>query len=181
MPDVLPSAAPGSMSAGASAAGGAAKGFSSALGASSLSSGAAAGIGAAGALVGGLGKHLISDGYSNDVGNAVADIGGAAGGVVGFFNPVIGAIFSAGTGTIGGLINRAFSIKTNPTKLANAKNAINYYNSTNFKAKSFDDLTPIASFGFQNPYKSGWFKSADDDNAEIKHQFLTAKDFATRG
>ena len=175
MPDVLPGAAPELI------AGGAAKGFSSALGASSLSSGTAAGIGAAGALVGGLGKHFISDGYSNDVGNAIADIGGPVGGVIGYFNPVIGAIVSAATGIIGGAVNRGFSTKTDEAKLAKVNSAINYYNNANFKAKSFDDLAPIASFGFQNPYKSGWFKSASGKNRAIKNQFLNAKDFATRG
>ena len=174
-------AAEGLAGAAGAAGGTAAKGFGAALGANALSSGAAAGIGAAGALVGGLAKHFISDGYSNDVGNAIADIGGTAGGVVGYFNPIIGAIVSGATGIIGGLVNRAFSVKTDEAKLANVKNAINYYKNANFKAKSFDELTPIASFGFQNPYKSGWFKSASGKNSALKHQFLEAKDFANRG
>lgn len=160
---------------------GAATKFGSALGASSLSSAAGAGIAAGGALIGGLAKHFISDGYSNDVGNAIADIGGPVGGIIGYFNPIIGGIVSAATGLIGGAINRAFSVKTDQAKLAEARQGIAGYRNTNFNVDSLDDLPALTSYRFQNPYESGWFKSASGKNEAIKNEFKTAKDFAERG
>lgn len=161
-------------------AGASAGGFSSALGAGKLSAGAKTGIAVAGSVAGSLAKHFISDGYSSDVGNALADIGGTAGGIVSYFNPVVGALVSFGTGALGGLYNRAFSIKTDEAKLAKAKSNIAYYKNLNFKNKLLDDINPIASLSFQNPYKSGWLKSADDDNQALRDRFSTARDFAVR-
>ena len=174
----------GSGTAGAGAAGAAATGaskFGSALGASSLSSGAAAGIGIAGSLIGQGAKYLISDGYSTGAGNAIADIGGLAGGVVGYFNPVIGAIVSAATGIIGGAVNRAFSIKTDEEALANNEVANRYYTSYKGDVQSLDDIPSLTALTYKEPYKSGWFKSADKKNENAKRQFMNSRNYAQRG
>ncbi len=177
-------AAKGAVSGTAEAVTGAAAGagkFGSALGASSLSSGAAAGIGLAGSLVGQGAKYLISDGYSTGAGNAIADIGGLAGGVVGYFNPIIGAIVSAATGIIGGAVNRAFSIKTDEEALANNEVANRYYTSYKGDVKSLDDIPSLTALTYKEPYKSGWFKSADKKNENAKRQFMNSRNYAQRG
>ena len=45
----------------------------------------------------------ISNGYKDKVGQGITTVGGTVGNLVGQFNPVAGAIISAGSGVLGGL------------------------------------------------------------------------------
>lgn len=125
-------------------------------------------LGAAGSLVNTLGSKLISDGYSTGgVGEGIAGVGNAAGQIVGQFNPVAGAIVSAASGIVGGVVNRGFGTKKNDkniniiqTNTADARNAGNLLASSNTSDAllgNAGNMTTSSDFGTRDLVKGGWF------------------------
>lgn len=125
-------------------------------------------LGAAGSLVNTLGSKLISDGYSTGgVGEGIAGVGNAAGQIVGQFNPVAGAIVSAASGIVGGVVNRGFGTKKNDkniniiqTNTADARNAGNLLASSSTSdalLSNAGSMTTSSDFGTRDLVKGGWF------------------------
>jgi len=158
-----------------------------------MSAGVKAGIGAAGALVGQIGHRLISNGFdSGGVGDGIASIGGAAGGIVSKFNPVLGAAISAGTGIIGGVVNRGFGVKKNKKNIARVDNSVSSMrNAGNLlaNAATTEDLinrvgNVDTGFGFKNGFiaKNGWFNHKGDRLAnKYRNKMDTARGFLAHG
>jgi len=153
-------------------------GFKSALkaGAGSLISGVAG-------AVGGIAGGAIGGGLSSGAGNAIGDIGGTVGSAVGAVNPILGGIISAGTGIVGGLVNRAFGTKVNEEALRAANEGTARLSNFTSNADSFDAIKgPEAVAKIGDVYEGGWFSSskARRKNEELRRQREVAKSWAER-
>lgn len=99
------------------------------------------GIGAVGTAVGQIGGNAIGGGLSSGAGNTIGNVGGFIGGAVSSFNPVFGGIISAGSGLIGGAVNRLWGSKLNKENIAEVEGNINALNSFTTNASDFDQLS----------------------------------------
>lgn len=144
-------------------------------------------LGAAGSLVNTLGSKLISDGYSTGgVGEGIAGVGNAAGQIVGQFNPIAGAIVSAASGIVGGVVNRGFGTKKNDkniniiqTNTADARNAGNLLASSSTSdalLSNAGSMTTSSDFGTRDLVKGGWF--AKGKAARQGQKFIDAENNA---
>jgi len=97
-------------------------------------------LGTAAGMVNTYANKWISDGYKNGVGQGIATVGNTVGGLVGNFNPVLGAAISAGSGIIGGIVQRGIGIKTNEKALKTARSNINRGLMYQGNASSFDNV-----------------------------------------
>lgn len=143
-----------------------------------LQSGASAALlSAAGSMANTYANKWISNGYKDKVGQGITTVGGTVGNLVGQFNPVAGAIISAGSGVLGGLTQRAFGVKTNQKNLKAAKGNISQNLQYKGSASSFDNVmeAPVGQV-HGGVYKGGWFNKS----AAKKQGRLTAiENFAT--
>ena len=100
---------------------------------------------------------LISDGYSTGgVGEAISGVGNAIGN---FLPGPWGTAAKVGSAVIGGLVNRAFGMKTNQKKLTAANTGTSTLNNFVSNATSFDELQgPDSVAAVENAYKGGWFR-----------------------
>lgn len=121
-------------------------------------------LGGIGSAVGNLGNKTISGGLSSGAGKAISGIGNAVGGVVGKFNPLLGAAVSAASGIIGGLTNRAFGSKLNDAAISAIDSDINSLNSTRVTDSSNESIANQAAaqnwggaFDKSTVGKDGWF------------------------
>lgn len=121
-------------------------------------------------LVGGLAGSAIGNGYNTGVGSTMQSLSSVAGMLPG----PTGAIASAALNIGGGLVNRAFGLKTDQEALNNATAGTNYLNNFNSNASSFDDVQgPQTQLTIGNVYKGGWFtggKAAKKNQALINER-----------
>ena len=140
-------------------------------------------LSAAGSFGNQLALKGISGGLSSNVGNGIANFGNVAGGVVGQFNPVAGAIIQAGTGAIGGGVNALWGMKTDKEALERANSSISALNNYSSNAESFDDIRgPQAVASIGDVYKGGVFRKGDarKKNEELRKNLADAMAFADR-
>ena len=99
---------------------------------------------------------LISDGYSTGgVGETISGVGNAVGN---FLPGPWGTAAKVGSAVIGGLVNRAFGMKTDQEKLTAANTGTSTLNNFVSNATSFDELKgPDSVADVENAYKGGWF------------------------
>ena len=98
-------------------------------------------------VVGNALGSAFSGGRTSAAGSTVSSLGSMAGGVVGQFNPALGAAISAGSGVLGGLVNNLFGMSTNEELLKAANASIDANKNYTSNATSFDDVltfNPIA-------------------------------------
>lgn len=150
-----------------------------------IASGASTGLLNAGAnLVGGAGYKLIGEGYdANGVGNGIQTVGSTAGGIVSQFNPVLGAAITAGSGILGGAVNRFFGMKTNDKALATANANINQAMEYAGRASSFDNVQAAPTMiSHGTVYKGGHWnhKAANRKNEMLANHEQYAANKATR-
>ena len=145
-----------------------------------IKSGASSGlIGAAAGMVNTFGNKLISDGYKDKVGQGIATVGGTVGGLVGQFNPLLGAAITAGSGILGGLTQRTFGMKTNQTALKAARGNITRGLMYQGNASSFDNVQEAPTMqSHGNIYKGGWAKSAKSMASKKNNRLLNHEQFA---
>lgn len=117
-----------------------------------------------GSAVGNIGGKAISGGLNSGAGKAISGIGNAVGGVVGKFNPLLGAAVSAASGIIGGLTNRAFGSKLNDAAISAIDSDINSLNNTRVTDSSNESIANQATaqnwgnaFDKSTVGKDGWF------------------------
>lgn len=141
--------------------------FSTALGAGKLGTLGSMGVGLAGQAVGTAADYLISSGFHTGAGDAIGTAGSMIGTGISFFNPVIGAIVTAATQGIKGIVNRGFGMKTDSQALANVKNAAAQNNALAIGARSYDDIqSPISAS--TDVYEGGWWRQGDEAVKEAK-------------
>lgn len=150
-----------------------------------IASGASTGLLNAGAnLVGGAGYKLIGEGYdANGVGKGIQTVGSTAGGIVSQFNPVLGAAIIAGSGILGGAVNRFFGMKTNDKALATANANINQAMKYAGRASSFDNVQAAPTMiSHGTVYKGGHWnhKAANRKNEMLANHEQYAANKATR-
>ena len=150
-----------------------------------IASGASTGLLNAGAnLVGGAGYKLIGEGYdANGVGKGIQTVGSTAGGIVSQFNPVLGAAITAGSGILGGAVNRFFGMKTNDKALATANANINQAMKYEGRASSFDNVQAAPTMiSHGTVYKGGHWnhKAANRKNEMLANHEQYAANKATR-
>lgn len=138
--------------------------------------------GALAAPVGSIAENAISGGRESKAGNTISNVGGTIGSAISTVNPLVGAAVTVGSKMIGGTVNAAFGMKTNQQALQNANKSINYYNSFNSNAGSFDGIPTLEATSFTNPYKGGWFSKgkADAKNEALRNRYNEGKMLANR-
>ena len=127
--------------------------------------------GIAGAL-GGVANQLalngIGGGYSTGgVGEGIAGVGNTIGGAVSNVNPLIGAAIQAGSGIIGGVVNRGWGTKENKENInaieqntlaaRNAGNMMAGMNSNDALLAAAGNMTSGSGFGTTDLVKGGWW------------------------
>lgn len=131
-------------------------------------------LGTAAGMVNTYANKWISDGYKNGVGQGIATVGNTVGGLVGNFNPVLGAAISAGSGIIGGIVQRGIGIKTNEKALKTARSNINRGLMYQGNASSFDNVQEAPIMQNHNTiYKGGWWNKRNankKNNRLVNHE-----------
>lgn len=136
-----------------------------------LKSGASSALlGTAAQLAGGFGYKGFSEGYDSGAGQAINKYGSMIGSTVGQFNPVAGAIITAGSGILGGLTNRFVGLKTNKAAQKTYNENLSRGLSYRGAASDFDSVreAPIMQ-SHANVYKGGHWshRKANRKNADI--------------
>lgn len=147
-----------------------------------LKSGASSALlGTAAQLAGGFGYKGFSEGYDSGAGQAINKYGSMIGSTVGQFNPVAGAIITAGSGILGGLTNRFVGLKTNKAAQKTYNENLSRGLSYRGAASDFDSVkeAPIMQ-SHANVYKGGHWshRKANRKNAAIAKVENYAGDYA---
>lgn len=152
---------------------------------------------AIGGVVGNVGNKVISDGYdANGIGAAMTNVGATLGSIAGMIpglGPLAGGIISAGSGILGGVVNRTFGTKRNEANIATVEQNANTARSVGAdlaNVQDNDSLRQYASnmasnlgFSGRDLVKGGIFakRKAAKENSSILGKQSSALAYQTHG